>query len=180
MKKLLAIISCGATLYCSGATYPNITTNQLNTAQQLELFFYTNTTFLSNLTFILQQNLTTNNNVWTGSNYFTQIYLGGNIRIATNTWAGPTNTLDLSYASQDYVTYTPMSITGLVNKVTGYVSGVSLNITNAASTNVNLYLPASITTDDGGRQYVVTNGTLRTFSLRQSPNYTNNVTRTMF
>lgn len=162
MKKLLvSLLLLSAVKINAQVTYPNITTNVIPT-----------------LNFIINY-FRTNNNVWSGSNFFGNVYVD-NVRLSTNYWNGPTNTIDLRKASQDYTTYTPMEITGLDGVIPGFQGNVILNITNAANTNVIMYLASNVTSDDGGRAYYVTNGTYRSFSLRQTPTQTNNVSRTMF
>lgn len=167
MKKLISIgFICFGLCFTSKAqiTYPNVITNDITKAV---------------ITY-LQNYFQTNNNVWGGSNYFPLLYVNG-IKYGTNLWLGPTNVIDLNLASQSYKTFTPISINGWSNVSPAFVGATVLTITNAATTNITMTLNTSITTDDGGRAYVVTNGTIRVFSLRLNPSgFTNDVSRTFF
>ncbi len=103
-------------------------------------------------------------NLYSGDATFTN-----GIYFQTNYWAGPTNTIDLRQADQYYATYTPLSITGFVNKSNSVSESVVLTITNAASTNVSLYFPAGIAPTNLMGGTVITNATSSIFSIRYHP-----------
>lgn len=116
-----------------------------------------------NVTGTLTNSVATTGTLDAGSGVFTN-----NLTLGTNSWAGPTNTLDLSNGEQWYATVTPMSITGILNKLSKQASSVVLAITNGATTNVTFTLTAFVS-DDGARSYTVTNASMRIFSFRYEP-----------
>ena len=120
-------------------------------------------------------------NVFTGSNDFTGTISANQVNLATNVWAGPTGDVSLATGSQDYITTTAMSITGFTGKSAKFDQHVTLTVSNSTGSDVILYLPSGVTTDDGLRSYTVTNKLLRVFSLRYNAvNYTNVVSRGFF
>lgn len=114
-------------------------------------------------------------NLYTSNAYITNItaknvYITG-MTVSTNAWAGPTNTINMALNWSYYATYTPCSITGLTgNDPAGlYVASQLLTISNAASTNITVYLPASVRTGDGARSYTITNATVGKISFEYAP-----------
>jgi len=95
-------------------------------------------------------------------------FFGRGYAVSTNSWAGPTNVLSLGFADNYYTTFTPCSLTGVAGKLGAYSSGVSLSISNAASTNVTVYF-ASFTSSDGTRSAVLTNATVGIIWVKYSP-----------
>lgn len=98
-----------------------------------------------------------------------------------NQWAGPTNNVDLNVANHNngdlyYVTYTPVSVTGFLNKLQ-YVQTVTMTVFNASATNVTLLIPSSCMSRDLARSYTITNGQDFIISFRWHPglNHTNSV-----
>lgn len=107
--------------------------------------------------------------------YITEVYVNtgtftNNAFFLTNAWAGATNTLPLWLASQDYLAFTPCSVTNISGVSNNVVEHVLLTITNAASTNITLYLPAQWRTGDGARSYVITNAGVGLLSVEYNPN----------
>lgn len=101
------------------------------------------------------------------SNYVTLNVTNG-INFSTNSWAGPTNTLDLSLEDQYFQAGTDCSITGVINKLADRRSTVLLTITNSATTNITLRM-AGLTSGDGSRAFVVTNAAIGVVSISYSP-----------
>lgn len=117
-------------------------------------------------------------NVFTGSNFVNNTIESIQHGVTTNAWSGPTNDIDLSIERVDYVTTTPLKVTGFINKPTKFEHSVVLTVSNSTAVDKIMYLPTGVTTDDGQSSYTVTNQSLRIFSFRYSPvNYTNAVSR---
>lgn len=117
--------------------------------------FYTNAGFAS---------LTAGNN-FAGSNYFAGTTTFGEVRAnvfvptntvalgwssVTNPWAGPTNALPLAGAyDQFYKTLVPLSITNISGYYLTNRQYTMLEVTNASSTNIIVWTPASWIAVDG-------------------------------
>lgn len=103
-------------------------------------------------------------------------------KVYTNSWAGATNSIDLTYGWVKYLAYTPCSVTGLTGKgSTGKkVQNTLLTITNAASTNITLYYTGTIRTGDGARSWTITNACEGVLSLEFDPNDSTNAVFRMF
>lgn len=95
-------------------------------------------------------------------------FFGRGYAVSTNSWSGATNAVDLTHADTYYVSYIPVSLTGVSGKLGAYSSGVSLSISNAASTNITIDF-ASFKTSDGTRSSVITNATIGEFWIKYSP-----------
>ncbi len=76
--------------------------------------------------------------------------------LATNAWAGPSNTLPLHLGRQRYVTFTPISVTGYTSLSNASAEPVLLAISNAASTNV-LATFVGVTSGNYTNQYTISN-----------------------
>ncbi len=120
-------------------------------------------------------------NTFSGTNSFSGIIVTNGIPIGTNYWTGPSNAIDLRLADVYYTTYTPGSVTGVVNKLSVQSEPVSLTISNAASTNVTWYFPY-FTASDGSRTVTVTNASTMITWLKFTPvgPQTNRVTQPNF
>jgi hypothetical protein len=95
-------------------------------------------------------------------------FFGRGYAVSTNSWSGATNAVDLTHADTYYVSYIPVSLTGVSGKLGAYSSGVSLSISNAASTNITIdYTP--FRTSDGLRSSTLTNATIGEFWIKFSP-----------
>lgn len=103
-------------------------------------------------------------------------------KVYTNSWAGATNSIDLTYGWVKYLAYTPCSVTGLTGKgSTGKkVQNTLLTITNAASTNITLYYTGTVRTGDGARSWTITNACEGVLSLEFDPNDSTNAVFRMF
>src|SRR5206468_4021613 len=77
-----------------------------------------------------------------------------------NTWAGPSNVLDMAVGAQLYATVTPCCVTGLVNLAVSQSRAAELWIWNAESTNVTVNWSALMSSRDGQQSAVSTNGQL--------------------
>ena len=80
--------------------------------------------------------------------------------VVANTWAGPSNVLDMAVAAQLYATVTPCSVTGLVNLAASQSRMAELWIWNAESTNVTVSWSPLMSSRDGQQSAVCTNGQL--------------------
>jgi hypothetical protein len=101
---------------------------------------------------------------------------------AIGTFSGPTNQIDMSVFRQQYTTTNAMAVTNFLNGPSaGYDVGVVLSVTNSSGSDVILYITAAgITTDDGVRNYTITNHTQRKFSFNKDDMGYHCVTRTFF
>jgi len=90
--------------------------------------------------------------------------------VFTNTWANaPTGTVDMSIEDQALRTYTPMSITGIINRSNIVTETVIMSITNASTTNCLLTLAAGISIPQRTNQVAVSNASVGTLTLRYHP-----------
>jgi hypothetical protein len=88
----------------------------------------------------------------------------------TNVWAGATNNLDMGGAGdQVYRTFTPMQVSGLINKSNTVLQTVVMSFTNAASTNCLLTLAAGISIPQRTNQVAVSNASVATLTVRYHP-----------
>jgi len=116
-------------------------------------------------------------NVWyLGSNMLLELKVTNWIaakayHFMTNAWPGPTNLLDLEWGWQRYVASSDCQITGLTNhnRWANETHNALLTISNAAATNITLRIPADVTTGDGLRAYVISNGLIGKLSLERDP-----------
>jgi len=90
-----------------------------------------------------------------------------NIFLTITPWAGPTNPFTFGKQRQQYTTTTDMAITSFAAvPPVGIEVGAILSITNAADTNCTLWITEpTCSSDDGLSAYVVTNHSVRKFSL---------------
>jgi hypothetical protein len=102
---------------------------------------YLSNYYVTNLYSTTEQ-ITTNFYLSTSNFYATNIYT---YTLAVNDyqWPGPSNALDFSKQLQHYITYTPAAITNTGWFLAGYGNPCLLSISNAASTNISLYLTDS-------------------------------------
>jgi len=152
-------------------------TNFVNNTYTTNLYVETNAYFYQTnfVAYEYVTNLTVVNQLISTNNYFTYVYnlattVTNGIYFHTNSWAGPTNVLPMHLTSQDYLTWTPMEITGMTSLSNYVVENVLLTITNASDSNVTLYIPADVLTGDGARSYIVTNATVGMLSVQYNPN----------
>ena len=105
------------------------------------------------------------NNNFTGYNTYTQF------SSTTNTWSGaPTNVVDMAGPQlMEISTFTSVAITGIINKSTADAPVKTLKFFNASATNQTVTLDSGITTRDGLRQYVNTNGQTFIISIQWDP-----------
>lgn len=103
-----------------------------------------------------------------GKATFNQITVTNSLNWYTNRFNGPSNSIDLNVSMQTYITFTPFSFTGVVNKLSYAGQPISIGISNAASTNVTGYYPYFLSSD-GTRSAIVTNGTVGRFWLLYDP-----------
>ena len=90
--------------------------------------------------------------------------------VFTNTWSGsPTGTVDMSIEDQALRTFTPMSITGIINRSNIVTETVIMSITNASTTNCLLTLAAGISLPQRTNQVAVSNASVATLTLRYHP-----------
>jgi hypothetical protein len=101
--------------------------------------------------------------------------------VFTNTWANyPTGTVDMSIQDQAFRTYTPMSITGLINRSNIVEETVIMSVTNAADTNCLLTLAAGISLPQRTNQVAVSNASRATLTLRYHPAFGTNAVFVQF
>lgn len=86
--------------------------------------------------------------------------------VVTNAFSGPTNTVDLSVEDQGYQTFTPFSVTGVINKSNNVVQTVIMSFTNGASTNVLGTLASGIVIPQRTNQVALSNNSMATLTLR--------------
>lgn len=176
----------------TGATHPNIslvggTTNfpsQISYNQPVsQVAVYESITVESNVTVLQTVTAKTliTQNFYGISNYLDKLTITNQIMWVTNSWAGPTNVVniggpyDLNYAAN-----TPCEITGFTNKPTYTTAEVLLSVKNTAATNIWVTLPVPVVED--GRPtsiFTITNGTVGMLWLRYTPVWprTNSVCR---
>jgi hypothetical protein len=96
-------------------------------------------------------------------------------------WSGPTNSISMLNQYTRYATSTDVQITGITFLAAAYAQWTVLRITNSAATDKTLFLPATWTTDDGARSYVLTNARVSILSVgTYGTDMTNAVFRTMY
>jgi|ERR1041385_2186156 hypothetical protein len=116
---------------------------------------------------------TTRSNLWTWqvtSNFvvaYVAQYLGSNIFVSptfpafyltTNSWAGPTNSYDMSLRAQWIDSHVPCSLTNLINTSSNRLISSTLYIHNTDSTNWIFRLDLPVDVDSSGiKQITVTN-----------------------
>lgn len=130
-------------------------------------YFFSTNSFISNalINYITNVDITVKGNA--SINY---LVVSNNVFTHTNTWANaPTGTVDLSVQDQYVKTFTPMSITGFVNRSNVVTEPVVMTITNAASTNITVYLAGGIQIPDRTLNFTVSNASFGIFSLRYHP-----------
>jgi hypothetical protein len=121
------------------------------------------------------------NTVSATSNNAGSITLTNQFTAKIGTWSGPTNSVDLSVFRQQYTTTTAMAVTNFLNaSAAGYETSCVLSVTNSSGSDVILYLTGTITTDDGARNYTITNHTQRKFSFNCDDMGYHCVSRTFF
>ncbi len=88
----------------------------------------------------------------------------------TNTWTGPTNTLDVSTPDQYYNTLVPVNVTNISGLASGYSASCQLNVFNVSSTNITVLFPANTIQNNGATGGVtITNGHMRTMWFKVAP-----------
>lgn len=70
-------------------------------------------------------------------------WYGSNISYTSDTWAGPTNSIKAWLYYRDYNSFTPAAMTSIVDVTTDRIYEPTIVLSNAASTNITLYLTAS-------------------------------------
>jgi len=96
--------------------------------------------------------------------------------LTTNAFAGPTNSLDMMVADQTYITTTPVSLTNILNYSASLSLYCKLTISNASAATVGFTIPAQWRTDDGLRQYYITNAQIREVWVNTKNSMTNCIT----
>ena len=130
---------------------------------------FVNYSFLTNITAVTINSTTIN---VSGKATLNQIIITNGIFSATNTWAGPTNTVNMSVYEQNYVTVTPCNFSGFINYSNSLASQVFLQIANNASTNITVTWPAALVMNVAGAlgsSATITNGTVGCFWLHYTP-----------
>lgn len=94
---------------------------------------------------------------------------GNGTHYFTNTWAGPTNTVDLLTYDQNYASFTACSVTGFANKLSDRTSEILLSIKNLSASNFVMTLQAGIVDGDFVSSHTITNGTTGVFWFRYTP-----------
>lgn len=88
----------------------------------------------------------------------------------TNTWANaPTGTMDMRILDQYVRTYTPMSITGITSKSNRVTETVTMTVTNAASTNIGVFLADGIILDTRTNCVTASNAAVTVITFRYHP-----------
>lgn len=135
----------------------------INVTTNITQVSYTSNAFFTNIT-TTTINSTTNISQY---NFSTNLYVTGFFG-STNTWAGPSNVIDLSGSDWYFTSPTPCSITGVTNKTDPFSVGVSLTINNNSGSNYTVTFP-SMATSDGTRSVVATNGQNTVLWIKYSP-----------
>ena len=124
-------------------------------------------------------NLTVYSNATIKTAYISNLYFGGALQI-TNTWAGPTNRLDLgTNGSLFYSTLGHCAVTGYTGNAS-FDAPALLTIRNGSGSNVTLTLHAQTMTGDGARSYTITNGLEAKISFSKAFDRTNAVFRLFY
>lgn len=97
-------------------------------------YFFETNAYITNL---FVDRLIANTSITTNINYY-------NAAPFDVAWSGPTNYLSYTNGSlQSYATLTPVSVSSVINEVSGVGNTVLLCVTNASSTNITIYLPTA-------------------------------------
>ena len=132
---------------------------------------YAGATYTTNLyvTNITAKNLTVQN-FYSQSNYLDQLTITNQIYWVTNTWAGPTNVVNIGGPYDlNYAATSDCEVTGFTNKTSTTTCEVLLSIANGAATNIIVSLPASVVDGDYVSTHTITNATTGMFWLRYTP-----------
>lgn len=123
------------------------------------------TTYVTNIyaTNITAKTLTVNNY------YALDGTITNGLYFVTNSWAGPTNTVDLRMQDQYYDTLVPLSITGFVNRSNTVSQSVTLTIRNLSATNITAFLPDDVRTSGFTNSFTVLAGSDYILSMKYSP-----------
>lgn len=158
-------VSVVTNLYVSVSYTTNLTAYTITN----NVFVTTNVTVNDSL--VVQTNVTINQNVTVaGKATFNQVIITNGIRWVTNSWAGPTNTIDLGDGyDQNFSATSDVAITGFINKSNSITSELLLSVINTAATNITMWLPAGVADADYTLTHTITNGTTGMFWLRYTP-----------
>ena len=122
---------------------------------------YAQTNFTTNLYAVTIHSIT---------NYLDKLTISNQIYWVTNTWAGPTNVVNIGGPYDlNYAATSDCSITGFTNKTSTTTCEVLLSIANGAATNIIVSLPASVVDGDYVSTHTITNATTGLFWLRYTP-----------
>lgn len=118
---------------------------------------------------------------YVSNTYATNITIVQGFNQSTNAWDGPTNNLPMNKMEQYYLTYTPCSITNLSSLPPSTESAnVILTITNAASTNITLYLPHAGIIPERTASVTISNASEGVISVRYRPQSKTNAVFRLF
>ncbi|MCX6923187.1 MAG: hypothetical protein NT154_08260 [Verrucomicrobia bacterium] len=110
--------------------------------------------------------------LYSTSNTFARVTVTNGISFATNSWSGPTNTVDLQPSCPydlNYASATSCEITGFTVSREYRTAEALLSIANTATNNITVTLPAEVADGDYTRTHTITNGTTGMFWLRYTP-----------
>jgi len=120
----------------------------------------------------------TNNLQVSGHATFNQfITLSNSVQYAEIAWGGPTNNADLNIGRGYYSSFTPIQISGLLNKSTTNEQPFTLVVKNVSGTNWTATIQAGIVDLNYQQQYTVTNGIRYTLEYDPALGITNGVGR---
>lgn len=177
--ELISTNDFGSNYFTTNIFYPGAITSNYNTTN-ITIHEWGDKIYRGPVTFT---------NVWIiGTNVvnildITNILVAQGYALHTNTWPGPTNLIDLRFGDLYYRTFTPLSITGLTNKVRdvfGMVLPVMLTITNASDSNVTLTLPAGMNIPQRTNSLTISNASQFMLSIRYHPLAGTNAIRQQF
>jgi hypothetical protein len=104
-----------------------------------------------------------------GKATFNQLIFTNGFFAKTNSWSGPTNTVDVSIYAQSYTTVTPINFSGLINRSNNLQSEVKMTVNNASSSNITATAVAGCVFANGDTSETITNGHRGIFWINYDP-----------
>lgn len=170
-------------LYTSNLFTTNIYATTIYSSNIFTTNLYAGDTYTTNLyvTNINAKNITVQN-FYSTSNFLDNVTITNQIMWVTNSWAGPTNPVNIGGPyDQNFAATSDCQVTGITNKTSYTTCEILLSVYNTVATNITVRFPASVMDGDYVSSHTITNGTVGYFWLRYTPvgPRTNNVFRQM-
>lgn len=144
-------------------------TNWADVTYATNMYITTNHTDVSFTTNLTVKNLTVNR-IEVLTNYVDQLTVTNQLMWVTNTWAGPTNVVNIGGPyDQNFAATSDCEVTGFTNKTSYTTCEVLLGIYNTVASNITVRLPVPVRDGDYVSSHTITNGTTGYFWLRYTP-----------